>query len=91
VITRVVEELLPAYGGDCPAIVVWRASWPEERIIRGTLGTIAALVAAERVDRTALILVGPALGTVEFRGSALYSPDYDRRFRPAAHARRAEG
>ncbi len=90
VIARVVEELLPAYGSDCPAAVVWRASWPEERIIAGTLGTMAGLVASEPVERTAVILVGPALGASDFGDSALYSSDYDRRFRPAARKQGAE-
>jgi precorrin-4/cobalt-precorrin-4 C11-methyltransferase len=84
VIERVVEELLPAYGADCPAAVVWRASWPDERVLKGSLGTIAPMVRAERLERTALILVGRALDASGFRDSALYSPDYDRRFRPGA-------
>lgn len=82
VIERVVEEVLPHYGADCPAAVVWRASWPDERVLKGTLGTIAAQVRAERMERTALILVGPALDATGFRDSALYSAGYDRRFRP---------
>lgn len=84
VIGKVVEELLPAYGADCPVAVVWRASWPDERVLKGTLGTIAAMVQAERLERTALILVGPALAAEDFRESALYSTGYDRRFRPSA-------
>jgi precorrin-4/cobalt-precorrin-4 C11-methyltransferase len=69
--------LVPHYGADCPAALVVRASWPEERIIRATLGTLDAT----GVDRTALLLVGPALDPTEFRESALYSPDYVRRYR----------
>jgi precorrin-4/cobalt-precorrin-4 C11-methyltransferase len=84
VIDRVVEELTPSYGADCPVAVVWRASWPDERVLRSTLGEIAALVKAERLERTALILVGPVLGSQDFRESALYSTGYDRRFRPSA-------
>jgi len=84
VIEKVVEELLPAYGADCPAAVVWRASWPDERVLRGILGTIAPMVRAEKLERTALILVGRALDASGFRDSALYSTDYDRRFRPGA-------
>ncbi len=84
VIDKVVEELLPSYGADCPAAVVWRASWPDERVLKGTLGTIAAMVRAEKLERTALILVGRALDAQGFRDSALYSADYDRRFRPGA-------
>ena len=84
VIEQVVEELLPFYGEDCPAAVVWRASWPDERVLKGTLATIAAMVRAEKLERTALILVGRTLEAKDFRDSALYSTDYDRRFRPSA-------
>ena len=58
-----------------------RASWPDERIVRGTLATIEAEVAAEPIERTALILVGRALTAEDFRESALYDPAYQRRFR----------
>lgn len=88
VLDAVVAEALPHYGADCPAVVVVRASWPEERVIRGTLADIAAKVAEAKIERTALILVGPALAVEEFRESALYDADYDRRFRPSAQARR---
>ena len=80
-IDAIVTELTPFYGADCPVAVVVRASWPDERIIRGTLDDIAARVAAEPIERTALILVGRALGAEDFRESALYDPDYRRRFR----------
>jgi len=80
-IDKVVEELVPFYGADCPVAVVVRASWHDERILSATLGTIAAAVKAEAVERTALILVGEALGAEAFRDSALYSAGYDRRFR----------
>jgi len=78
---KVVAELTPLYGGECPVAIVVRASWPEERIVRGTLATIEALVAAEPIDRSALILVGRSLGAQDFRESALYDPAYQRRFR----------
>jgi precorrin-4/cobalt-precorrin-4 C11-methyltransferase len=75
----IVEELTPFYGADCPAAVVARATWPAERVWRGTLGDIAAKV--EPVERTALVLVGRALAPKDFRDSALYDPGYRRRFR----------
>jgi len=81
VIGDVVRRLTPFYGADCPAAVVYRASWPEEQVIRGTLATIAAKTAETAPERTALILVGEALGRDDFRESALYSVDYRRRFR----------
>ncbi len=78
---RVIAKLTPAYGGDCPAAVVWRASWPDERIIRATLETLK-VSAGGGLSRTALILVGPALAGEGFDESCLYSADYDRRYRP---------
>ena len=78
---RVIDELMPFYGAGCPAAVVIRASWPDERIIRATLGTLADEVAKDPPERTALILVGPALGAENFRDSALYDADYRRRYR----------
>jgi precorrin-4/cobalt-precorrin-4 C11-methyltransferase len=78
---RVVEELTPLYGADCPVAIVAHASWPNEKIIRGTLGTIEAAFAADPVERTAIIFVGRTLGAEGFRESALYDPDYQRRFR----------
>jgi precorrin-4/cobalt-precorrin-4 C11-methyltransferase len=80
-IDAIVAELTPFYGADCPVAVVVRASWPDEQILRGTLGDIAHKVAAAAIERTALVLVGRALATEEFRESALYDADYQRRFR----------
>ena len=82
VIEQVAAELAPFYGADCPVAVVFRASWPDERVLRGTLADIAAQVRAADLERTALILIGPALGSADFGESALYSTGYDRRFRP---------
>jgi len=81
VLDKVVDELVPHYGAGCPVAIVYRASWPDERIITGTLETISAVMQSETMERTALILVGPALGASDFRESALYSADYQRRFR----------
>lgn len=78
---RVVSELTPLYGADCPAVIVARATWPNERIVTGTLGTIEAQVAADPIDRTAIIFVGHGLGAAGFRESALYDASYQRRFR----------
>ncbi|WP_295813271.1 precorrin-4 C(11)-methyltransferase [uncultured Nitratireductor sp.] len=80
-LNRVVAELTPHYGPDCPVAIVARASWADERILRGTLSTIEAEMAKDPIERTALILVGPGLGAEDFRESALYSADYQRRFR----------
>lgn len=78
---EVVEDLTPLYGEDCPVAIVVKASWPDERIIRGTLATIEAKVAADPIERTALIFVGASLGASDFRESSLYDPTYQRRFR----------
>jgi len=78
---KVVQELLPIYGGDCPVAVVADASRHGERILRGTLADIAGKIAATPIERTALILVGRALTAQDFRDSALYDADYRRRFR----------
>jgi precorrin-4/cobalt-precorrin-4 C11-methyltransferase len=80
-IETVVAELVPHYGADCPVALVMRASWPDARVLRGTLGDITAMLAAQPMERTALILVGRALAAADFSESALYSPEYHRRFR----------
>ncbi|RXR30807.1 precorrin-4 C(11)-methyltransferase [Sphingobium fluviale] len=86
----VVADLSPAYGADCPAAVVWRASWPDQRIVRATLDTIEQAVAGT-MERTALILVGRVLAAQDFAESSLYAPGYDRRFRPQDAASRFAG
>lgn len=80
-LAQTVADLVPAYGADCPVAVVWRASWPEQRIVRGSLGSIEGLIDGS-MERTALILVGRALGGEAFTDSCLYASEYDRRFRP---------
>jgi precorrin-4/cobalt-precorrin-4 C11-methyltransferase len=80
-LSQVVEELSPHYGADCPVAVVWRATWPDERIVRATLANIVTAVGPE-IDRTALILVGRSLVAEGFDESRLYADDYDRRYRP---------
>ncbi len=86
VIEQVVAELSPFYGEACPVAIVFRASWPDERVLRGSLSTIATQVRESGLERTALILVGPALAAEDFGESALYSTGYDRRFRPGGGA-----
>jgi precorrin-4/cobalt-precorrin-4 C11-methyltransferase len=81
VLDKVVAELAPFYGADCPVVVAYRASWPDERIVRATLATVAAEVAKRPIERTALILVGKVLAARDFRESALYDAAYQRRFR----------
>lgn len=76
-----VARVIPFYGDDCPVAVIYRASWPDQQIMRGELGNICTKIAPE-VTRTALILIGRVLDTSEFEESCLYAPDYDRRYRP---------
>jgi precorrin-4/cobalt-precorrin-4 C11-methyltransferase len=83
-LAELVARLTPHYGADCPVAVVYRASWPDERIVEATLSTIEAAIGETPIERTATILVGPALGATGFRESALYDPDYRRRFRGGA-------
>lgn len=78
---KIVQELTPFYGAECPVAIVARATWPDQLVLRGTLSTIEAELAQNPVERTALVLVGPALAEKDFRESALYDPDYRRRFR----------
>jgi precorrin-4/cobalt-precorrin-4 C11-methyltransferase len=80
-LSKVIDELTPHYGTDCPVAIVWRASWPDQRIIRATLGTLDSAVSTE-LERTAVILVGRTLGSEDFGESRLYAADYDRRYRP---------
>ena len=87
VLDRVIAELLPHYGAECPVAIVWRASWPDQRIVRATLGTLRSSLGDE-LERTAIILVGRTLDATEFNDSRLYAADYDRRYRPLGAAPR---
>lgn len=78
---QVVAELAPLYGADCPVAIVAHASWPQQRVVKGTLADIAEKVAADPIERTAIIFVGRTLGAADFRESSLYDPAYQRRFR----------
>lgn len=72
-IDRVVAELLPNYGEDCPVAVVAKASRDDEQILRGTLADIADQVRAADIRRTAVIIIGNVLAATTFRDSHLYS------------------
>src|SRR5688572_4549133 len=89
VLESVVTRLLPHYGPQCPVAVVYRASWPDQQVLRGTLASIVEQVGKSPLERTATILVGEVLGESvlgqeQFRESALYSSEYQRRFRGRA-------
>lgn len=86
-VDQVARELARAYGPEAPVVVAHRVSWPEEKIIRGTLKDIAAKVREAGVTRQALIMVGPALAAWEKRllaRSRLYDPEFAHGFRNAA-------
>ena len=76
------RALEPHYGADCPVAVVYRVGWPDQKILRGTLADIAGQVRAEKITRTALILIGPALDAHGFRDSALYDGGHAHILRP---------
>lgn len=71
-LANVVRDLIPHYGADCPVVVVYRASWPDEQIIEGKLSDIRAKVRAAKITRTSLILVGRVFGAKDFADSKLY-------------------
>ena len=81
-LAHVVYALTPAYGADCPAVVAYRVSWPDELLIRGTLGDIRTKVKQARITRTALVLVGPALTGDSAAESRLYAADHHHLMRP---------
>ena len=78
----VCEELAPVYGAGCPAAIVHRASWPDQRIVIGTLGDLAEKARPLRLRRTALILVGHVLAGGKFADSALYDAAHHHLLRP---------
>lgn len=82
-LAKVCRELAPVLGEDCPVAVVYRASWPDELILRGTLLTIRERVKAAGITRTALILIGRALAAAdEAAESRLYAADHHHVLRP---------
>lgn len=81
-LAKIVTELRPHYGDDCPIAVVHRASWPDQDWVLGTLADIQAKVASKGFKRTALILVGRVLGNDMFAESALYRAGHAHLFRP---------
>ncbi len=83
---HVVETLVPVYGAECPVAVIYRASWPDELIIRGVLTDIRAKVRAAKITRTALILVGRVLAEEDFTESKLYDPTHAHVLRPYRRA-----
>jgi precorrin-4/cobalt-precorrin-4 C11-methyltransferase len=81
-LAAVVRALAPHYGTDCPVVIAYRVSWPDEKFLRGTLGDIREQVKAAGITRTALILVGRALGAAAFADSRLYAEEHHHVLRP---------
>jgi len=87
---RVVADLTPSYGADCPVAIVHRATWPEQQIVLGTLADIEAKTRAAGIRSTAMILVGRFLTSTDFADSRLYAADFTHGFRRGRRAPRAE-
>ena len=83
-LAKVVRELTPHYGADCPCVVAYRVTWPDEMILKGTLATIREMAKASGITRTALILVGRDIGSHGAAESRLYAADHDHVLRPKA-------
>ncbi|NQV43860.1 MAG: precorrin-4 C(11)-methyltransferase [Rhodospirillales bacterium] len=81
-LAKVVRELEPHYGADCPVIVAYRVSWPDQQFVHGTLADIRAKVKAAGFTRTALIMVGRVLDPDAFDDSRLYAADHHHMLRP---------
>jgi precorrin-4/cobalt-precorrin-4 C11-methyltransferase len=82
-LANVVRSVTPHYGADCPVIIAYRVSWPDERFLRGTLADIRAQAKASGITRTALILVGRALAPSSgIADSKLYAAEHHHVLRP---------
>jgi len=90
-LAKVVRDLEPHYGADCPIVVAYRVSWPDELILRGTLADIRDKVKAAGITRTALILVGRVLGEHAFDDSRLYAADHHHVLRPRENPADSKG
>ena len=84
-IHKIVEDLVPHYGEDCPVAVCYRTSWPDQDKVTGTLGDIVAKVRAKKFTRTALILVGHVLDADNFDDSYLYDENKAHIYRKKDH------
>ena len=86
-LATVIRDLVPHYGEDCPVVIAYRVSWPDEQFIRGTLGDIRTKVKASGITRTALILIGRVLGGSDFDDSRLYAADHHHVLRPKKNSK----
>ena len=81
-LAKVVRELEPHYGADCPVVVAYRVSWPDQQFVHGTLADIRVKVKQAGFTRTALIMVGRVLDPAAFDDSRLYAADHHHVLRP---------
>ncbi len=81
-IHKIVAELIPHYGKECPVAVCYKTGWDDQMKVEGTLETIVDLVRKNKITRTALILVGGVMNPTEFDTSYLYDADQANIFRP---------
>ncbi|MEM6985463.1 MAG: precorrin-4 C(11)-methyltransferase [Pseudomonadota bacterium] len=82
-LAQIEKALLPHYGADCPVAVVYKVTWPDERVVRCTLGTLRKTMHRSGITRTALVMVGEVLkDDAEFQDSALYHVDHTHYLRP---------
>ena len=81
-IGKVVAELTPLYGADCPVVIAFRIGWPDQQIMRGTLADIEVRLAGSKISRTAIIFVGRVFGAADFTDSRLYHVDHQHALRP---------
>ena len=77
------QALTPHYGADCPVIIIYRATWPDEEVIVTTLKAMRSRVREEKITRTALIFVGHVFGAEHFRDSKLYDAHFSHVLRNA--------
>lgn len=83
---EVSQELMEGgYDADAPAAIVYKATWPEEKVVRCTVSTLAQAAKDNGITKTALILVGGFLGS-EYERSKLYDPTFTTEFRKASHS-----
>lgn len=82
-IEEVATSLTPAYGSDCPVCIVHKASWPDQKIVWGTLADIAGRARAEGLKATSMVLVGRVLTATEFADSRLYAAEFSHGYRRA--------
>ncbi|HYX35497.1 MAG TPA: precorrin-4 C(11)-methyltransferase [Oligoflexus sp.] len=82
-IKKITRQLRPLLGDDCPVAIVYKATWPDQLILRGTLENISAQVTDAKITSHSIIIIGRVLGTTDFAESRLYASDFSHGFRKA--------